>query len=143
MKNKIIIGLLSLVILGAVIFSIVTITKSRKNKNEIKIDGLDVLDNKAVLKDTKFDGLDITNQTIYTQNGASNYYMTITNNTKDDYQIGTLYVVFTIGDRKISSLGLAKTKIKAGDSIDVNISFGEDISKVSKITFTNENEEVN
>lgn len=144
MKNKILIAVSSLIILLSIIAIIFIIKDSKKEPEEFKIDSLDVLDDKELLKDTKYDTLDITNQVLSTRNNISTYNAILENNTESDYKIDSLYVVFTTDKEEIESLALSDTLVKANQSVVINISFDKDISKTTKIAFKNsKNEEVN
>ena len=136
MNNKIKIIILSLIIIVAIGFSIFSFTNKKRNNNEPKIDGLDVIGNKELLKDTIFGELDITNQVLYTMDGLSTYSAVVTNNSDIGlFKVDNMYVVFTLGDEEIEALALSETSLKSGESLNININFDRDLSKVTKITF--------
>ncbi len=144
MKNKIIIGLLSLVILVSISLSIYFLVRDKNDKNnELEINGMDVLNDKDILKDTFYGDLSITNQVLFTQNGISNYSALVSNNSDIGLiYVDDMYIIFELEDETFSSLALHDVKFESGKSLDISVSFDRDISKVKKISFSNKSEEV-
>mgnify|MGYP001105701455 FL=1 len=77
-KNKIIIICLSLIILASIVTSIYLLANPKTNNSNNEDDIINI-DNHDVLKDTKYEELDITNQTITVKNNSSNYLAVVKN----------------------------------------------------------------
>ena len=86
MKNKIIIIVLVVIILGAVGVNIYILTNKDNTVNN-QIEGLDIIKNEDLVKDTKVENLDITDIKIVTKDNMSTYKAVITNNTKSEISI--------------------------------------------------------
>lgn len=134
-KRIVLIVIAVIAFIGAIIFAIMTINKSNKKAEEFKIDGIDIIKNKDILKDTKVDTLDITNQVLYNKNDSSSFSAIINNNNDTDYYIKELYVVFNIGEEKKKILVTRDTTIKANDKKVIDISFDSDMLNVTKIDY--------
>lgn len=144
MKNKkiIIIVCLALVILLAIGVSIYILT-NKPEENKFKIDGIDVAENKDILKDTTVENLEITNISLLIRDGISTYSAQINNPTENDIAIDKLYVTFYEDDKENKLLALSNASIKTKGKAYINVTSESDLSKTTKITYSIENNSTN
>lgn len=134
-KNKIIIIIcLSLIILVSIITSIYLLANPKTNNSNNEDDIINI-DNHDVLKDTKYEELDITNQTITVKNNSSNYLAVIKNNTSNDYKINNLYIIFHQGKSTKEILVLKDAKIPSSGTRTIDLTINSSLSKVTKIEY--------
>lgn len=133
-KNKIIIICLSLIILASIVTSIYLLANPKTNNSNNEDDIINV-DNHDVLKDTKYEELDITNQTITVKNNSSNYLAVIKNNTSNDYKINNLYIIFHQGKSTKEILVLKDAKIPSSGTRTIDLTINSSLSKVTKIEY--------
>lgn len=133
-KKIILISIIVLAISGTITFLVLTFNNNEE-KEEFKIEGIDIASNKDILKDTKVDTLEVTNQVLYNRDNMSNYSAIIKNDNTTDYNIKSLYVVFTVNDETIKMLATEDSTIKANNQKIINISFDKDILSTTKIEF--------
>lgn len=133
-KNKIIIICLSLIILASIVTSIYLLANPKTNNSNNEDDIINI-DNHDVLKDTKYEELDITNQTITIKNNSSNYLAVIKNNTSNDYKINNLYIIFHQGKSTKEILVLKDTKIPSSGTRTIDLTINSSLSKVTKIEY--------
>ena len=133
-KKIILISIIVLAISGTITFLVLTFNNNEE-KEEFKIEGIDIASNKDILKDTKVDTLEVTNQVLYNRDNMSNYSAIIKNDNTTDYNIKRLYVVFTVNDETIKMLATEDSTIKANNQKIINISFDKDILSTTKIEF--------
>lgn len=133
-KKIILISIIVLAISGTITFLVLTFNNNEEKK-EFKIEGIDIASNKDILKDTKVDTLEVTNQVLYNRDNMSNYSAIIKNDNTTDYNIKSLYVVFTVNDETIKMLATEDSTIKANNQKNINISFDKDILSTTKIEF--------
>lgn len=133
-KNKIIIICLSLIILASIITSIYLLANPKTNNSNNEDDIINI-DNHDVLKDTKYEELDITNQTITVKNNSSNYLAVIKNNTSNDYKINNLYIIFHQGKSTKEILVLKDAKIPSSGTRTIDLTINSSLSKVTKIEY--------
>lgn len=133
-KKIILISIIVLAISGTITFLVLTFNNNEE-KEEFKIEGIDIASNKDILKDTKVDTLEVTNQVLYNRDNMSNYSAIIKNDNTTDYNIKSLYVVFTVNDEIIKMLATEDSTIKANNQKIINISFDKDILSTTKIEF--------
>lgn len=133
-KNKIIIICLSLIILASIVTSIYLLANPKTNNSNNEDDIINI-DNHDVLKDTKYEELDITNQTITVKNNSSNYLAVIKNNTSNDYKINNLYIIFHQGKSTKEILVLKDTKIPSSGTRTIDLTINSSLSKVTKIEY--------
>lgn len=133
-KNKIIIICLSLIILASIVTSIYLLANPKINNSNNEDDIINI-DNHDVLKDTKYEELDITNQTITVKNNSSNYLAVIKNNTSNDYKINNLYIIFHQGKSTKEILVLKDAKIPSSGTRTIDLTINSSLSKVTKIEY--------
>ena len=133
-KNTIIVIVSAIVLLAAIIFAIVTIVNHNKDKANKKQEVITVED-KKILNDTKVNDLTITDQLLYYKDGFSNYNAKITNPTKSNQKINSLYVVFSIKEENMRILALKDVELKPNEKADINISIDKKIDSISDIKF--------
>lgn len=135
-KQKTLIVALVLIIIASVATVIYAIAKNNKEEEPFKIEGIEVAENKSILKDTKVDNINITNVSLLTRNGLSTYKAIATNNTEKDIHIDKLYITFSINDKEKKMEVLNNVTIKAGESNNITISFESDMKSTSKIEYS-------
>ena len=134
-KKQIILIIVSIIaLIGTILFIIMTV-KGKKEPEEFKIDGIDIIKNKEIVKDTKVDSLDITDQILYNKDGISTFNGVINNNTNEDFYVKNLYVVFTTNKEEEKLLILTDTTIKANDIRIIDVSFDKDMLDITKIDY--------
>ena len=133
-KNKIIIICISLIILASIVTSIYLLANPKTNNSNNEDDIINI-DNHDVLKDTKYEELDITNQTITVKNNSSNYLAVIKNNTSNDYKINNLYIIFHQGKSTKEILVLKDAKIPSSGTRTIDLTINSSLSKVTKIEY--------
>ena len=134
-KKKIIVIVSLIAIIAASIITNIYILSNQEKDNEFKIDGITSTENKDILKDTKVGNLDITNITLFNNNGTSVYKAKISNNTNKDININKLYVVFSENEKENKKLALSNGMIKANGETYINISSPEDLTKSTDIKY--------
>ena len=133
-KRIILIAVAIIAFIGSIVFIILTINRDDKEE-EFKIEGIDFTENENILKDTKVDTLDITNQILYNKNEISTFSAIIKNNNDTDYIIKELYAIFSINKETKNVLVAKNMTIKSQDEQIINISFDQDMLKTTKIEY--------
>ena len=133
-KNKIIIICLSLIILASIVTSIYLLANPKTNNSNSEDDIINI-DNHDILKDTKYEELDITNQTITVKNNSSNYLAVIKNNTSNDCKINNLYIIFHQGKSTKEILVLKGAIIPSSGTRTIDLTINSSLSKVTKIEY--------
>lgn len=133
-KRIILIAVAIIAFIGSIVFIILTINRDDKEE-EFKIEGIDFTENENILKDTKVDTLDITNQILYNKNEISTFSAIIKNNNDTDYIIKELYAIFSINKETKKVLVAKNMTIKSQDEQIINISFDQDMLKTTKIEY--------
>ena len=140
-KKKIMMILSIVVIVVCAGFSVYMLTN--KDNDDSDGDKISNIDNKEILKDMKYDDMDIVGQLLDTGDGNSKYLARIVNNSGNDKKIDKLYVVFEFDNEKSYVLGLFDTAIANGSDHSVDLTIDRDLSKVKKISYSyDKNEEV-
>lgn len=140
-KKKIMMILSIVVIVVCAGFSVYMLTNKDNDDNDG--DKISNIDNKEILKDMKYDDMDIVGQLLDTGDGNSKYLARIVNNSGNDKKIDKLYVVFEFDNEKLYVLGLFDTVIANGSDKYVDLTIDRDLSKVKKISYSyDKNEEV-
>ena len=140
-KKKIMMILSIVVIVVCAGFSVYMLTN--KDNDDSDGDKISNIDNKEILKDIKYDDMDIVGQLLDTGDGNSKYLARIVNNSGNDKKIDKLYVVFVFDNEKLYVLGLFDTVIANGSDKYVDLTIDRDLSKVKKISYSyDKNEEV-
>ena len=140
-KKKIIMILSIVVIVVCAGFSVYMLTN--KDNDDSDGDKISNIDNKEILKDMKYDDMDIVGQLLDTGDGNSKYLARIVNNSGNDKKIDKLYVVFEFDNEELYVLGLFDTAIANGSDKYVDLTIDRDLSKVKKISYSyDKNEEV-
>ncbi len=134
LKTIIIIVASILCIIGAILMIRLTL-KPKENKTNETISGIEIIENKNILKDKKIGNLDITNQVLFNDNNISKFSATIKNNTDKDIDISKLYVVFKNGSSEDKVLIVSDKTIKAGNTYPTNITFDKDMLNTTKIEY--------
>ena len=98
-KKKIMMILSIVVIVVCIGFSVYMLTN--KDNDDSDGDKIINIDNKEILKDMKYDDMDIVGQLLDTGDGNSKYLARIVNNSGNDKKIDKLYVVFEFDNEKI------------------------------------------
>ena len=132
-KNKIILIVSIIVIIGSITLSVLTLTK--KEEEPFTIEGINLPENKEILKDAKVDELDIIDVSLITREDISSYKATVANNTDKDITINNLYVVFHQDEEEIKILALKNATIKSKTSTFISIASEIDLSKATKIEY--------
>ena len=99
-KKKIILIVSILVIILSVILSILIITNKKETKPSNVINGITVPEVKDILKDANVENLKITNISLLTREGKSNYKALVVNETNKDISIDSLYIIFYEGNNQ-------------------------------------------
>lgn len=140
-KKKIMMILSIVVIVVCAGFSVYMLTN--KDNDDSDGDKISNIDNKEILKDMKYDDMNIVGQLLDTGNGNSKYLARIVNNSGNDKKIDKLYVVFEFDNEELYVLGLFDTVIANGSDKYVDLTIDRDLSKVKKISYSyDKNEEV-
>lgn len=140
-KKKIMMILSIVVIVVCAGFSVYMLTN--KDNDDSDGDKISNIDNKEILKDMKYDDMDIVGQLLDTGDGNSKYLARIVNNSGKDKKIDKLYVVFEFDNEELYVLGLFDTAIANGSDKYVDLTIDRDLSKVKKISYSyDKNEEV-
>lgn len=140
-KKKIMMILSIVVIVVCAGFSVYMLTN--KDNDDSDGDKISNIDNKEILKDMKYDDMDIVGQLLDTGDGNSRYLARVVNNSGNDKKIDKLYVVFEFDNEELYVLGLFDTVIANGSDKYVDLTIDRDLSKVKKISYSyDKNEEV-
>lgn len=140
-KKKIMMILSIVVIVVCAGFSVYMLTN--KDNDDSDGDKISNIDNKEILKDMKYDDMDIVGQLLDTGDGNSKYLARIVNNSGNDKKINKLYVVFEFDNEELYVLGLFDTVIANGSDKYVDLTIDRNLSKVKKISYSyDKNEEV-
>lgn len=140
-KKKIMMILSIVVIVVCAGFSVYMLTN--KDNDDSDGDKISNIDNKEILKDMKYDDMDIVGQLLDTRDGNSKYLARVVNNSGNDKKIDKLYVVFEFDNEELYVLGLFDTVIANGSDKYVDLTIDRDLSKVKKISYSyDKNEEV-
>ena len=139
-KKKVLLIVSTIVILASVVASIYIIS-TKKEEPEDLIEGINLPENKDILKDATIENLKITNVSLLTRDGISSYKAEVVNNTNNDIEIDSLYVVFHENEQENKILALKNTKITANNKTYIDITSESDLSKVTKIEYTLEDDE--
>ena len=140
-KKKIMMILSIIVIVVCAGFSVYMLTN--RDNDDSDGDKISNIDNKEILKDMKYDDMDIVGQLLDTGDGNSKYLARIVNNSGNDKKIDKLYVVFEFDNEELYVLGLFDTVIANGSDKYVDLTIDRDLSKVKKISYSyDKNEEV-
>lgn len=135
-KKKIIIIACVLIIIIGIIVLIKNIINDNSSKEiQTKNDNEIVVNNKKLLKDINTNNLKVVNQTIINTNDTSAYYATLINQKDSEYHIDYLYAIFTVDGSEIVSLISNNITLKPNEERKINISFGKDISRATKIEY--------
>lgn len=140
-KKKIMMILSIVVIVVCAGFSVYMLTN--KDNDDSDGDKISNIDNKEILKDMKYDDMDIVGQLLDTGDDTSKYLARIVNNSGNDKKIDKLYVVFEFDNEELYVLGLFDTVIANDSDKYVDLTIDRDLSKVKKISYSyDKNEEV-
>jgi len=134
-KKKIIVIVSLIAIIVASVITNIYILSNQDKEDEFKIDGITGVENKDILKDSKVGNLDITDITLFNNNGTSVYKAKISNNTNEDISIDKLYVVFYENKTENKKTALLNAMIKANGETYINISSKEDLTKSTDIKY--------
>lgn len=136
-KKILLIG--SIVIILASVIASIYIISTKEEEPEYTIDGIDLPENKNILKDSTVENLKITSASLLTRDGISTYTAQVSNNTETNIDIDSLYVVFYEGEKENKILALKDSTITANNKTYINITSETDLSKTTKIEYVLEN----
>lgn len=133
-KKLIMIGSVTAIIVSVV--AIIFLVTKKDTESEYKIDGIDLPENKEILKDqTIADDIEITNISLLTRDGISSYKATIKNTSDKDIKIKTLYVIFYENDIENKTLALYDTNLVSQKEQYISIKSETDLSNTTKIEY--------
>lgn len=137
MKKKILITIILVVVILVAVVANIYILSGKKgiDENVLEVDGIKLVKDKSILKDTKVDDLYITDISLTTRDNVSTYYAVIKNNTKKNIYIDKIYVVFFEENIENKILASSSVKLVAGNSTTLNIVSESDLSKTTKIEY--------
>ena len=118
-----------------VILSLILVTGCRCTKNEDKKDN-QVDNTQSSVADTKVNKLDIIDFVTLYEDGISEVYYTIENNTEEEITYN--YVTCDMYDKDDNLIYTLKTELgtlKAGESKDIDVSVTVDLTKVVKTKY--------
>ena len=136
-KKKVTLIVSILVIILSVVLSVIIIN----NKNEKEetpnnvIEGITLPETKDILNDATVENLKITNISLLTRDGKSIYKAQVVNDTNEDIEIDSLYVIFYEGENQNKIPALKYSKITANNKTYISISSESDLSKTNKIEY--------
>ncbi|MBQ2873473.1 MAG: hypothetical protein IJE89_05690 [Bacilli bacterium] len=136
-KKKIILIISVIVIIISIIMSILLLT-SKDKEEPFTIDGIDLVENKDILKDKEVNNLNITDVSLLTRDGISTYRAMVSNNTNVDIKINKLYVKFYLDSEEIEIVVLNNTTLKSNGSTYISVTSETDLSKVKRIEYVME-----
>ena len=123
--------LLGLIILGLILMLVF----KKEPQEEFKIDGIDLPENKEVLKDTQVEDLKITNVSIITRDGKSSFTASVENTSDTSTKINTLTIVFYEGDNKLEAIALYNTELYSNQKTNIKLTIEKDLTKTNKIEY--------
>ncbi len=132
-KQKIIIIVLILVILGCLTASIIMIKNNPKNQNEL--DNFNNIDNQEVLKNTEVEGLTISNQILSVDESMSTYKAIIANTTDKSVSLKKLYITFTKEQDEFEVIALSNISLDINEEKIINVSVDRNLKDVKKIDY--------
>ena len=139
-KKKVTVVVSILVIILSVVLSILIITNKKEEEPSNQIDGITLPETKDLLKDTTVENLKITNISLLTRDGKSTYKAQVVNDTDEDIEIDSLYVIFYEGENQKKIPALKYSKIAANNKTYISISSESDLSKTEKIEYVIESD---
>lgn len=142
MKKKIIIVFLVLIILGSILININLLSNKEKEEEKNQIEGIELVEDKNVLKDSKIENLDITDISIVTRDEISTYNASITNNTDDEIKFDKLYAVFHEDETTNEIIIASDFTLEPNESKSISIESEINLSKTTKIEYVVKKEEV-
>lgn len=135
-KKTIILIVVSILCIIGSYFLIKSSLKTKENDENFEIEGIEITENKDIIKDTKVGELDILNPVLYNgTNGLSTYSATIKNNTEKDIKVNKLYAVFTIDGKEEKFILTSNVNIPKDTSFPINITFDKDVLNTTKIEY--------
>lgn len=133
-KKLIMIGSVIAIIVSVV--AIIFLVTKKDTESEYKIDGIDLPENKEILKDqTIADNIEISNISLLTRDGISSYKATIKNTSDKDIKIKTLYVIFYENDIENKTLALYDTNLVSQKEQYISIKTETDLTNTTKIEY--------
>lgn len=136
MKNKkILVPPLIVITLASIIAIIVILTNRDNDDDNYKINGIDLVENKDILKDAEISNLKITNVSLLTRDKISTFKALVSNDTENEIFIDQLYVKFYLKDNEQKILVLSGTKLAANAKTYINITSEIDLSKTTEIEY--------
>lgn len=110
------------------------------NKEENKKEETEnvINNNEGVINDQNYDGLDITNTSLVTENGISTFITSITNNTDSDYYVNELVITVKDADGNVIKTlpAYVDSTIASGQTRMVNVNIDADLSKAEKVEYS-------
>lgn len=132
------IGFVSLITL--ILFSTVCGCNKEENKKENKKEETEnvINNNEGVINDQNYDGLDITNTSLVTEDGISTFITSITNNNDSDYYVNELVITIKDADGNVIKTlpAYVGSTIASGQTRMVNVNIDADLSKAEKVEYS-------
>lgn len=112
-------------------------SKKEDEKKKEEVDSV-INNNEGVIKDQNYDGLDIVNTSLVTENGVSTFITSITNNTGSDYYVNQLVITVKDADGNVIKTlpAYVGATIAAGQTRMVNVNIDADLSKAEKVEYS-------
>lgn len=133
-KKKILIVCSILIILVSIIASIY-IVSSKEEEPEFTIDGINLPENKEVLKDATVEDLKITDVSLMSRDETSTFKATVSNDTDKDITIDKLYIIFYEEKKETKAMALYNTTVESNEETYINITLEKELTKVTKIEY--------
>lgn len=111
---------------------------SKKEENKKEETENVINNNEGVIKDQNYDGLDIVNTSLVTENGVSTFITSITNNTGSDYYVNQLIITVKDADGNVIKTlpAYVGATITSGQTRMVNVNIDADLSKAEKVEYS-------
>lgn len=137
-KNKIsLLAVGGILIIGLVI--LIFVIKSKNEAPDSHIEGVNTVKKNDVVKEQTVGDLLIDNVSLIVINGETNFYATVTNKGKTDYQINNLFVNFKNKDTDYKILALSNIKLSPESSTEIRLMIDGDFSNVESVKYLLEN----
>ena len=111
-----------------------------KNEEEQKKENVEsvINNNEDVIKDQHYEGLDIVNTSLVTENGVSTFITSITNNTGADYYVNELVITIKDADGNVIKTlpAYVGATLVSGQTRMVNVNIDADLSKAEKVEYS-------
>lgn len=136
-KKFVLLTIAGVVILGLII--LIFVIKNNTETPDNNIDGVNTVNKKEVIKDQTVGTLLFNDVSLIVINGETNFYATVTNKGKTDYQINNLFVNFQDTDIDYKILALSNIKLSPESSTEIRLMIDGDLSNVQSVKYLLEN----